>query len=123
MSCKDVSSLTISTAATLLTAIIEAEEGQGIMMLDIPNTFLQTKLEQQDKDGNRMIMKIHGVVVDILIEMDPIYKDLTIIEGTQKVLYIHITRAMYGLLVLAILFYKKLVGDLTKYGFRSLCGQ
>ena len=116
MSHEDVSSLTISTKATLLTAIIEAEAGQDIMMLDIPGAFVQTKLEKQDKDGNRMIMKLWGVLVDILIEMDPIYKDFAIIKGTQKVLYVHITRAIYDLLVPAILFYKRLVGDL-KYRF------
>ena len=53
MSHEDVSSLTISTKGTLLTAIIEAEEGQDIMMLDILNVFVQTKLEQQDKDVTR----------------------------------------------------------------------
>ena len=87
------------------------------MTFDIPNTFVQTKLEQQDKDSNSTIMKIQGVLVDILIKMDPIYKDFAIIEGTQNILYIHNTRAIYGLLVSAILFYKKLVSNLTKYGF------
>ena len=33
MSHEDVSSLTISTEATLLTAIIEAEEGQDIIII------------------------------------------------------------------------------------------
>ena len=68
MTHEEVSSLTVSTEATLLTTIIEAEEGRDIMMLDIPNVFMQTKLEQHDKDGNRTIMKIQGVLVDILIK-------------------------------------------------------
>jgi hypothetical protein len=39
-------------------------------------------------------------------------------EGNQKVLYVHITKAIYGLLVSVMLFYKKLVADLMKYGFQ-----
>ena len=84
MSHEDVSSLTVSTKATLLTAIIEAEEGQDTMTLYIPNTFVQTKLQQQDKDGNRTIMKIQEVLVNILIEMDPIYNDFAIIKEHKR---------------------------------------
>ena len=40
-------------------------------------------------------------------------------EGNQKVLYVHITKSIYGLLVSAMLFYKKLVADLTEYGFEA----
>ena len=113
MSHEDVSSPTIKHQSNSSNSYHRS--WRGSRHHDARDAFVQTYLEQQDKDGNRTIMKIQGVLVDILIEMDPIYKDFTIIEGTQKVLYIHITRAIYGLLVLAILFYKKLVGNLTKY--------
>jgi hypothetical protein len=62
-------------------------------------------------------MKIRGVLVDILCEMDQTYQEFVVIEGSQKVLYMHIIKAIYGLLVSAMLFYKKLVTDLTGYGF------
>ena len=63
-------------------------------------------------------MKIWGALVDILCEMDPHYQEYVVLEGSQKVLYMHITKAIYGLLVSAMLFCKKLVKDLQDYGFK-----
>ena len=45
-------SLTISMEGTLLTAVIEAQEGCNIATYNIPNTFVQTHVEEKDKDGN-----------------------------------------------------------------------
>ena len=87
----EVTSPTISMEGTLLTGVIEAQEGQDITTCDIPNAFVQTHVEEKDKDGNQTIMKITGVCVDILCEIDPIYRDYTVTKGNQKVLYVHIT--------------------------------
>ena len=48
----EVTSLTISMEGTLLTAVIKAQEGQAIATCDIPNAFVQTHVEEKDKDGN-----------------------------------------------------------------------
>ncbi len=63
-------------------------------------------------------MKIRGVLVDILCEIDPIYKDYVVEEGHHKILYVHIIKAIYGLLASAMLFYQKLAADLQGYGFQ-----
>ena len=55
--------------------------------------------------------------MDILCEIDPIYRDYMVTEGNQKVLYVHITQAIYRVLVSAILFYHKLTKALLTYGF------
>ena len=55
--------------------------------------------------------------MDILCKMDPQYQEYVVLEGSQKVLYMHITKAIYGLLVSAMLFCKKLIKDLQGYGF------
>jgi hypothetical protein len=62
-------------------------------------------------------MKIRGVLVDILCEMDDNYTQYVTYEGKQKVLYVHIIKALYGLLASAMIFYKKLVGHLIELGF------
>ena len=111
-----VSSPTVSTESTLLTAVIDAHEGRDVATCDIPNAFIQTE-NVTDEDGNRTIMKIRGVLVDILCEMDPAYKPYVYIENGRSVLYMHVVKAIYGLLVSAMLFYKRLVADLTSYGF------
>ena len=48
----EVMSPTISMEGTLLTTVIEAQEGQDIATCDIPNTLVQTHVEEKDKDGN-----------------------------------------------------------------------
>ena len=114
---EEVSSPTVAVESTLLMATIEAWEGRDVATCDIPNAFIQTEVEEKDKDGHRTIMKIRGVLVDILCEMDPSYKEYVVYEGNNKVLYVHVTRAIYGMLVSSMLFYKKLVKDLTAFGF------
>ena len=64
--------------------MIKAQEGQDVATCDIPNTFVQTHVEEKDKDGNQTIMKIRGVCVDILCEIDPIYQDYMVTEGKQN---------------------------------------
>jgi hypothetical protein len=113
----DVSSPTVSTESTLLTAMIDAAEDCDVATCDIPNAFIKTDIEERDKDGNHTIMKIRGVLVDILCKMDDIYKDFVIYENGKKVLYVHITKAIYGPLVSAMLFYNRLVKDLQDIGF------
>ena len=48
----EVMSKTISIKGTLLTTVIEAQEGQDITTCNIPNAFVQTHVEEKDKDGN-----------------------------------------------------------------------
>ena len=111
-----VSSPTVSTESTLLTSVIDAAEGRDVATCDIPNAFVQTELDT-DPDGNRLIMKIAGACVSILCEIDPTYREYVVYEGGQPVLYVQLTKAIYGLLVSAMLFYRKLTKALTGYGF------
>ena len=112
----EVMSPTISTEGTLLTTVIKAQEGQDVATCDIPNAFVQVHVEEKDKDGNQTIMKIRGVCMDLLCENDPIHQVYTVTDN-QKVLYVHITQAIYGMLVSAMLFYHKLTKALLSYGF------
>jgi hypothetical protein len=117
MTKEDVSSPTVSTEATLLRSVIDAEEGRDVATMDIPNAFIQTIVEDRDSEGNRTIMKIRGLLVDLLCQIDLTYIPYVITENGQKVLYVHVKRAIYGMLVSAMLFYKKFVTDLTNNGF------
>jgi Reverse transcriptase (RNA-dependent DNA polymerase) len=114
---EEVSRPTVSTESTMLTAVIEAAEGRDVATCDIPNAFIQTEVEEADKDGNRIIMKICGVLVDLLKKVVPEYEACEIEEAKGKVLYLPVKKAIYGMLESALLFYKKLSGDLVGYGF------
>ena len=51
-------------------------------------------------------------------EIDPIYWDYMVTESNQKVLFVHISRAIYRMLVSAMLFHHKLTKALLIYGFK-----
>jgi hypothetical protein len=59
---------TAATESILLTATVDAEEGRDVMGVDIPNAFVQTDLGLKKE---RVIMKIRGILVDMLVDMNP----------------------------------------------------
>ena len=63
-------------------------------------------------------MKIRGKLAEILIDTAPeLYKAYAVIENGQAVIYVELLKALYGLLLAAVLFYKKLLKDLQSKGF------
>ena len=54
------------------------------MTLDIPNDFVQTEVPQ-GKTEEKIIMKLRGALVDMLIDICPgKYEELVVYEGKQK---------------------------------------
>jgi hypothetical protein len=104
---EEVSSPTVYTESTLLTAVIEAEERRDVATCNIPNAFIQTEIEEKDHEGNRTIMKIKGVMVDMPCKLDNSYEPYVTMEKDMKVLYVHVLKAIHGMLASALLFYKK----------------
>ena len=78
---EDVSSPTVSTESTLITSVIDAKEGRDVGTCDIPNAFVQTKMNPTDKHGDCIIMKIRGVLVYILCELENVYNDHIVWEN------------------------------------------
>jgi len=75
------------------------------MTADIPNAFVQT---DTDQSGEKIIMKIRGELVDILVEVSPeIYSNYVVQEKGQSVLYVQMLKALYGMMVSSLLYYKK----------------
>ena len=80
------------------------------MTADIPNAFVQTDIDQS---GEKIIMKIRGELVDILVEVSPeIYSNYVDEENGQSVIYVQMLKALYGLMVASILYYKKFHKDI-----------
>ena len=49
-------------------------------------------------------MKITGVLVDLLVDMVPeVYKDYVVFENGKKVLYVQVLKALYRMLITALL--------------------
>ena len=114
---EDKSSPTAHTESILLTSAIDAHQRRDVMTMDIPNALIQAFLPI-DMGGERVIMKVHGLLVDWLIELDPVkYENKVVYEKGQKVLYLEILRAIYGMLIASLLWYRKLRKDLEGQKF------
>ena len=103
---EDSTSPTVSIESVFMTAVIDVLEERKVATMDIPNALVQTKQPEFDKDGDRFIMKIKGVLIDILCEIDPSYLEGVSTEGKERVLYLKIEKAIYGMLQSALLFYQ-----------------
>ena len=103
----------MNTSSVFLTSVIEAKEGRDTRVHDIPNAFVQAKNEDQ------VIMKIKGKAAEYLVRCDPrLYRKHVLLENGVTVLFVELKKALYGQLKAALLFYKKLVKDLKKLGFK-----
>ena len=90
---------------------------RDIMTSDIPNAFIQTDAPEKEI-GERVIMKIRGKLVDWLVDLDPgEYENLVVIENNQKVIYLLIQNAIYGMLEALLLWYRKFKSDLESQDF------
>ena len=112
---EEATSPTAATEAILITGVLDAKQRRDVMTLDIPNAFVQTEIPER---GDKIIMKIRGRLVDILTEICPgVYDDYVIHEGKQQVLYVKMLRALYGMLISSVLYYKKFRKDIESIGF------
>jgi hypothetical protein len=112
---EDASSPTVATEAVLLLCIIDAKEGRDVTVINIPNVFIQTRVE----DGDMAIIKIRGVLVDILVQIAPnVYKSyITTDKKATKQLLVQCQNALYGTMVASLLYYRKFTKSLTSVGF------
>jgi hypothetical protein len=112
----DASSPTVATESVLLSCIIDAEEGRDVAVIDIPNAFIQTRIEDE-KD--MAIIRIRGVLVDILVNIAPdVYKQYATKDkkGISQ-LIVQCQNALYGTMVASLLYYRKFTKSLTDVGF------
>ena len=63
---EEVSSPTVSTESTILTAVIEAYKNHNVSTGDILSAFIQTSHPIEDKDRHKTIIRMRGKVVEIL---------------------------------------------------------
>jgi len=83
------------------------------MTADIPNAFFQADLNPIADGEAHTIMKITGVLVDLLVRITPkIYGPFVMIENGKRVLCLLLIKALYGMLKAALLWYRKFRGDL-----------
>jgi hypothetical protein len=64
-------------------------------------------------------MKIRGQLFNMLVNISSQdYHDFICIEGNQKILYVEMLKALYGMLQSSLLYYKKFCKDLKGFEFK-----
>ena len=113
---EESSSPTVSTESVLLTSIVDALEERDVAIIDIPNAFIQTRV-QDAKD--RVVICITGVIVDWLVKAAPkVYaKYVAVNSRGEKSLLMECFNAIYGTMVAGLLCYRKFSSSLEKRGF------
>ena len=113
---EDKASPTALTESILLLAGLDATEERDVMVIDIPNVFIQTPLPPTKE---RIVMKVKGVLVDWLIELDAAaYSTYVVMERGVKTLYLVLERAIYSMLVASMIWHRKFKKDLEGIGFK-----
>ena len=70
-----------------------------MMSCDIPNAFIQAEMPDVSDGSEKVIMKITGVLVDILVQLNPNeYRKFIVYESGKKVLYVVVLKVIYGML-------------------------
>ncbi len=95
---ESASSPTVATELVLLTSMIDSLEDRDVAIVDIPNAFIQTIVED---DEENIVMRIRGHMVDVLIKVAPKVYGPYIKADKQgrKQLLVECLNAIYGMMV------------------------
>ena len=104
---------TVSTDGVIITSTIEAHEGRDVAMIDLPNAFLNAENNEQT------LMLLKGKLAELMVQIDlQIYRKHIIASSKgEPMLYVCLSKALYGLIQSALLFYGKLRAELEDFRF------
>jgi hypothetical protein len=113
---EESSSPTVANESVILTSIVDAEERRDTAVIDIPNAFIQTRVEKKE---DQTIMRITGELVDSLLEIAPgVYDDYVYLNKKGvKVVIVRCKNAIYGTMVASLMYYRKFRTSLEEIGF------
>ena len=92
----------------MITGVVDAHEGRDIATMDIGSAYLTADNDEET------IMVLRGKLAEMMTRVNPdLYRPyVTLSAKGVPMLYVRLSKALYGMLRAALLFYKKLRGDL-----------
>ena len=105
---------TVNTGILFITVLVDAHERRSVAMLDIQNTFLNAENDEY------VFMLLRGKLSEFLVKVNPsLYRKyvITLKQGVPM-LYVKLTKALYGILRSAMLFYNNIRGHLEGKGLK-----
>jgi hypothetical protein len=110
---EEASSPTVAIEAVMLSCVIDAKEHRDVATVDLPGAFMQADMDEV------VHMRMEGKMAELLVRINPqLYRKYVVIEGTKKVLYVELRKALYGTLKAALLFWRLLTAQLVVWGFK-----
>jgi hypothetical protein len=96
--------------------MVDAEEEREVAVIDVPNAFIQTVVEDKKK---RVIIRIRGMLVDMLVKIAPeVYHEyVTVDKRGNKQILVECLNALYGTMVASLLYYQKFTNSLKENGY------
>lgn len=109
----EAASPTVCVESIFITAAIEAHERRDIATVDLPSAYLHAENDETTH------MELKGRLAELMGQVDPMVyrKYISVDSRGTPVLYVRLHKAIYGLLKSALLFYRKLQGQLEGNGF------
>jgi len=105
----------VALESVFITSAIDAKENRKIVTIDIPGAFLNADNEDY------VLMKMVGTLAELMVQTNPtLYRKYVVIEKGRSVLYLHLQKALYGMMKSALLFYRKLIAELCDMGLPSI---
>jgi hypothetical protein len=113
---QETTSPTVAKESVFITSVIAAYEKRETGTFDIPGAYLNADCDANDEP---IVMVLKGRLAEMMVQVDPsLYRKYITVDGNgTPVLYVRMEKAMYGLLKSALLFYRRLMGDLLGNGF------
>ena len=105
---EDTTSPTITTEALFLTCLTDAIENRYVVTCDVPGVFMHSDIDEL------VHLKLEGEIAELLVKVDPSYAEFVSKEKGKTVIYTELSKALYGTLQAALLFWQNLSNFLTK---------
>ena len=105
---------TVTLEGLYMTMMVAAFEGRDVATFDVPGAYLHAEMPK-DK---QILLKLTGELVDIMCDVNTEHKPNVTYEKGRKVLYMWVTRAIYGCIESALLWYNLYFTTLKEMGFK-----
>jgi len=94
---------TVYTESVFLTSVIDAMEGRKVVTVDIPGAFMHSDMDEI------IHMRLDGPMAELLVKVDKDkYQPFLKTINRKKTLFVKLSKALYGTLQAALLFWKNL---------------
>ena len=109
---EEVASPTVQLHSLLLSLAIDAKEKRDVAIADVVGAYLLANM------NDFVVIKVTGESTDVMCKVRPDYEDSVVIDKGKRVLYLRLTKALYGCIQSALLWYNTFKEHLIDMGFK-----